>query len=172
MKSNIGHTLTASGVAGVIKVLLALKHRQIPPTLHCDQTNELISFANSPFYVNTRLRDWTATENPRRAAVSSFGFSGTNAHMVLEESQQTSAISNQPQPRVYVAGLSARTPAALRQRIHDLIEWLCGEGRTTDLGDLAYTLNVGRTHFAERVLFVLRNRWRNNLAARTGPRVS
>ncbi|MCB0195541.1 MAG: SDR family NAD(P)-dependent oxidoreductase, partial [Anaerolineae bacterium] len=87
VKSNIGHLATAAGVAGVIKVLLALKHKQIPPSLHFEQPNEHIDFETSPFYVTTELKDWEVESGPRRAAVSSFGFSGTNAHLVIEEYQ-------------------------------------------------------------------------------------
>ena len=86
VKSNIGHALAAAGVAGVIKVLLAMKHGELPPTLHCDQTNEHIDFGSSPFFVNRQLRPWNgAGGTSRRAAVSAFSFNGTNAHLVLEE---------------------------------------------------------------------------------------
>ena len=97
VKSNIGHLLTAAGISGVIKVLLALKHKQQPPSLHLENTNEHINFEDSPFYVNTELTPWEVIDgNVRRAAVSSFGFSGTNAHMVIEEYEnQLSAKSGQ-----------------------------------------------------------------------------
>src|SRR5262249_41458519 len=86
IKTNIGHTTAAAGVAGLIKVLLSLEHRQIPPSLHFEKGNSQIEFENSPFYVNTNLREWNVESGgTRRAAVSSFGFSGTNAHLVVEE---------------------------------------------------------------------------------------
>ncbi|MGI6668751.1 MAG: beta-ketoacyl synthase N-terminal-like domain-containing protein [Acetivibrionales bacterium] len=86
VKTNIGHAVTAAGIASVIKVLMALKHRQIPPSINFERKNEHIDFENSPFYVNTVLREWKTPGNvPRRAAVSSFGFSGTNCHMIIEE---------------------------------------------------------------------------------------
>ena len=86
VKSNIGHHLPAAGVSGVIKVLLALKHKKQPPSLHLKNANEHIRFKDSPFFVNTELRNWEVKEGDiRRAAVSSFGFSGTNAHIVIEE---------------------------------------------------------------------------------------
>ncbi|MCP4149752.1 MAG: polyketide synthase, partial [bacterium] len=86
VKTNIGHTATAAGVAGVLKLLLSLRHRQIPPSLHFREGNPEIDFESSPFYVNTQLKEWKIEKNQsRRAAVSSFGFSGTNAHLVIEE---------------------------------------------------------------------------------------
>jgi 3-oxoacyl-(acyl-carrier-protein) synthase len=95
VKTNIGHTATAAGVASVIKVLLALKHKQIPPSLNFEKANEHINFQDSPFYVNTKLTDWKPADNaPLRAAVSSFGFSGTNAHVVLEEYPEKLRITN------------------------------------------------------------------------------
>ena len=99
IKTNLGHTVTAAGVAGVIKILLSLQHKQIPPSLHFQSGNAHIQFQESPFYVNTRLKDWAVTpglaapgegDGRRCAAISSFGFSGTNAHMVIEEAPELS----------------------------------------------------------------------------------
>ena len=89
VKTNIGHAGSAAGIASVIKVLHALKNREIPPSLNFETANTHIDFGESPFYVNTMLRLWNSPEGiPRRAAVSSFGFSGTNAHLVIEEYQE------------------------------------------------------------------------------------
>ncbi|HXO19155.1 MAG TPA: polyketide synthase, partial [Thermoanaerobaculia bacterium] len=85
VKSNVGHLDTAAGVAGLIKTVLSLEHRQLPPSLHLETPNPQIDFAGSPFYVNDRLREWEGTGGPRRAAVSAFGMGGANAHVVLEE---------------------------------------------------------------------------------------
>jgi acyl transferase domain-containing protein len=86
VKSNIGHTLMASAAASVAKVVLSLKHRLLPATLHAERPNPEIPFEQTPFFANTSLREWTpAPGAPRRAAVSSFGFSGTNAHLVIDE---------------------------------------------------------------------------------------
>src|SRR4029079_19752418 len=84
-KTNIGHLDAAAGVAGLIKAALALHHEQIPPSLNFSRPNPQIDFGASPFFVNTELREWTRSEQPRRAAVSAFGLGGTNAHLVLEE---------------------------------------------------------------------------------------
>ena len=154
VKTNIGHTVAAAGVAGVIKVLLALKHKQLPPSLNFDQPNEHINFADSPFYVNTVLRDWeTVDGQPRRAAASSFGFSGTNAHLVIEEPPAQTAPDATSRP-AYLFTLSAKTTEGLQQKANDLLDWLETEGRTHALGDVAYTLHQGRSHFAIRAAVV------------------
>ena len=85
MKTNIGHLDTAAGIASLIKAVLALKHKQIPPSLNFEQPNPQIDFDNSPFYVNSSLSAWETDKLPRRAGVSSFGIGGTNAHVILEE---------------------------------------------------------------------------------------
>src|SRR5215472_14368655 len=85
VKTNFGHLEAAAGIAGLIKTVLALKHKRLPPSLHFEHPNRQIDFANSPFYVNTQLSEWKSGQFPRRAGVSSFGIGGTNAHVVLEE---------------------------------------------------------------------------------------
>ncbi len=86
VKTNIGHLTAAAGIAGLIKTVLALKHKILPPSLHFEKPNSQINFANSPFYVNAELSEWKTTgTNPLRAGVSSFGFGGTNAHVILEQ---------------------------------------------------------------------------------------
>ncbi len=156
VKSNIGHALSAAGVASVIKVLLALKHSELPPTLHCDRTNELIDFNGSPFFVNRELREWKPREGQiRRAAVSSFGFSGTNAHLVIEEPPPISVTAPESKP-AYLVTLSGRTQAALRLRQEMLLEWLeTSTDTATALETISYTLNAGRSHFEHRCALVV-----------------
>ncbi len=113
IKTNIGHTLEASGLMGLFKVLLCLKHRQFVPSLHFQQANEHIGFEATPFFVATQTCAWPAEPgHPRRAGLSSFGMSGTNAHLVVEEAPARSAGATAPAP--YLFPLSAKTPAALR----------------------------------------------------------
>src|SRR6202035_1229655 len=107
VKSNVGHLDTAAGVAGLIKTVLSLEHRQLPPSLHLETPNPQIDFAGSPFYVNDRLREWEGTGGPRRAAVSAFGMGGANAHVVLEEAPAAPAPA--PSRSWQVLALSART---------------------------------------------------------------
>ena len=123
VKSNVGHLDTAAGVAGLIKAALALKHRQIPASLHYQQANPEIDFLNSPFYVNTELRQWHSNGMPRRAGVSSFGIGGTNAHLILEEAPRRP--QQQEGKKWQLVAVSARSQEALvaaRRRLSDHLE--------------------------------------------------
>jgi len=153
VKTNIGHLNTAAGIAGLIKTILALKHRQIPPSLHFDTPNPKIDFDSSPVYVNTSLQDWTGP-CPLRAGVSSFGMGGTNAHVVLEEAPKTSP-SNGSGPNLLV--LSARNSNALNKACTNLAGHL-RKHADLDISDVAYTLQVGRKNFAHRRAVVCGNR--------------
>ncbi|HEY0734799.1 MAG TPA: type I polyketide synthase, partial [Herpetosiphonaceae bacterium] len=148
VKTNIGHLDAAAGISSLIKTVLALKHQQIPPTLHYNVPNPRIDFAHSPFYVNTRLADWATDGLPRRAGVSSFGFGGTNAHIILEEAPaaQPSAPSARPWQ---LLTLSAQSETALEQMTANLAGYL-REHPDVDLADVAYTLQVGRKLFEHR----------------------
>lgn len=155
VKTNIGHTLAAAGITGLIKSILMLQARKIAPSLHCTTLNEKIDFAESPFYVNQVLRDWLAPSGiPRRVAVSSFGFSGTNAHLVLEEWSRSPAapvdanVNTENEPWSFI--LSARTAESLRQWTADLADWLETEGRNVPLGDIAFTLAERRSRHAHQ----------------------
>ncbi|MEM7354316.1 MAG: type I polyketide synthase, partial [Acidobacteriota bacterium] len=146
IKTNVGHLDAASGVAGLIKTVLAMEHRQLPPSLHFEQPNPEIDFAASPFYVNSSLADWPANGTPRRAGVSSFGVGGTNAHAILEEAPRRAASG--PSRPWQLLVLSARSEAALDAASHNLAEVLRrGE---VELADAAYTLRTGRTVFRHR----------------------
>src|SRR6266568_167596 len=147
LKTNIGHLDTAAGVAGLIKTTLALEHGQIPPSLHFSKANPLIDFENSPFQVNTQLVEWKSTRGPRRAGVTSLGIGGTNAHVVLEEAPLVERHeSTQPYQLIV---LSAKSAAALEQACNNLRDYL-REQPDVPLQDAAYTLQVGRKHFAHR----------------------
>ena len=156
-KSNIGHLLTAAGIAGVIKVLLALQHRMLPPTIHFEKLNEHISLDNSPFYINTKLQPWDVDPGiPRRACVSSFGFSGTNAHMVIEEyvpengAVKTPVFINEKNPILFVLSTKNREQLKIyAERIKGYIK----SHEDLDLADMAYTLQVGRDAMDYRLAF-------------------
>lgn len=157
VKTNIGHLDTSAGIAGLIKTVLALKHRQLPPSLHYEEANPEIDFASSPFYVNTKLQEWRS-EGARRAGVSSFGIGGTNAHVVLEEapaSSSDSAAKDEPGWQLLV--LSAKTETALWQRAGQLSDHLRAHDGELRLADMAHTLQVGRAQFAHRCAVVCRN---------------
>ncbi len=159
VKTNIGHTAYAAGVSSVIKVLLSMKNRKIAPSLHCEHTNEYINFQDSPFYVNRELQDWTVDNGGvRRAAVSSFGISGTNCHLVIDEAPVFSLLSPLPSRPCFLIPISAKTATAFGQKCVDLLEWLTQEGNEAKLGDIAYTLQIGRSHFAYRAAFSVQNK--------------
>ncbi|MCH9696800.1 MAG: acyltransferase domain-containing protein [Gammaproteobacteria bacterium] len=150
VKTNLGHMDTAAGIAGLIKTALALHHQQIPASLHFKQANPAIDFAQSPFYVNQELRNWPETTTPCRAAVSSFGIGGTNAHVVLEQAPNS---DNPDQPslrQIQLLPLSARSPQALRQLAISIVEQITREADSVNLADLAYSLAVGRRQLPVR----------------------
>ncbi|MDM9379458.1 condensation domain-containing protein [Chlorogloeopsis sp. ULAP01] len=155
VKTNIGHLDTAAGVAGLIKTVLALKHKQIPPSLHYSAPNPEIDFANSPFYVNTKLAEWQTNNIPRRAGVSSFGLGGTNAHVILEEAPVWER--DREQERKYqLLLLSAKTASALETATTNLADYLQAHS-DLNLADVAYTLQVGRRTFDYRRAVVCRD---------------
>jgi len=147
LKSNVGHLSSAAGVSGLIKCVLAVKHGQIPGTLHYEKPNPEIDFANSPFFVASSLIDWPLRQGPRRAGVSSFGVGGTNAHLVLEEAP--TLLSSAPGAATQVLVLSARTAGALERMTDNLAAHLEAHPEL-DLADVAYTGQVGRKAFAHR----------------------
>ena len=152
VKTNVGHLDAAAAVAGMIKTVLALKHRQLPPSLHFNEANPEIDFPSTPFFVNTQLREWTS-DGPRRAGVMSTGMGGTNAHIVLEEAPQPPRLT--PPPHLLI--LSAKTETALDQATHRLREFL-NRNDSVNMSDVAYTLQVGRKAFPHRRCLVCAGR--------------
>lgn len=155
VKTNIGHLDTAAGVAGLIKTVLALKHRLLPPSLNFERPNPKINFAESPFYVVTRPTTWQAEGAPLRAGVSSFGIGGTNAHVVLEEAPFVAAAEEDAETEQLLI-LSARSPSALDAATDNLREHL-KQNPTLSLADVAYTLQTGRRAFSHRRAVVCRS---------------
>jgi len=155
VKSNIGHTTCAAGVAGVHKVLLSMQHQTLVPTLHVKKENSNFDFQSSPFYISRETKPWNAEPGSlRRAAVSSFGYSGTNAHVVIEEypmPAETTASAGGRTP--VVVPLSAKTAEQLHQRAQDLLGFIRSAQRPVDLVSMAYTLQTGREPMEERLAF-------------------
>ncbi len=154
VKTNLGHLDAAAGVAGLIKAVLALEHREIPPSLHFERPNPAIDLEGSALYVNSILRAWPAGEAPRRAGVSSFGIGGTNAQVILEE---------RPEPRrgggersAHLVVLSAATEKALAEASSNLAARL-GSADAPDLADAAFTCQVGRKRLPWRRAVVARD---------------
>ena len=154
VKANIGHMGPAAGIASFLRAVLALKHRQIPPSINFEQPNPQIDFANSPFFVNTELRDWKANGTPRRAGVNAFGMGGTNAHAILEEAPELEPTS--PSRPWQLLLLSARTETALARQAENLAAFLARHPET-GLADAAYTLRVGRKAHEHRRAVVCRD---------------
>lgn len=160
VKTNIGHLEPASGIASLIKVLLAMKHAKIPGNLHFSELNPYIKLDASPFYIINKTQTWSPlkdehTKNiPRRAGVSSFGFGGTNAHVILEEAE-TQIINSKSSKPYYLVTLSAKSQESLKQKIIDLQEWLKLNIHNAVLFNISYTLNTGRSHFNARHAFVV-----------------
>ncbi len=166
VKSSIGHLDAAAGVAGLIKTVLALEHKQFPPSLDFEAPNPRAPLDSSPFRVNTRLAQWPDRGVPRRAGLSSFGIGGTNAHAVLEEAapREPSPPSSAPQLLV----LSARTPSAGEAMCTRLARHLERHPEQS-LADVAHTLQVGRRAFAHRWALVCQTR-EEAIAALSGQR--
>lgn len=152
VKTNIGHLDAAAGIASLIKTVLALKHQQIPPSLHFSEANPQIDFKNSPFYVNQSLTKWN--KDVTRAGVSSFGIGGTNAHVILEEAPQLEREKLQDKYQLLV--LSAKTPTALETATTNLVEHF-KKHPDLNLADVAYTLSLGRRAFEHRRMIVGQN---------------
>lgn len=151
VKTNIGHLDIAAGIAGLLKTALAIRHRQIPASLHFKTPNPKANFKDGPFYVNNKLTDWSNNGYPLRAGVSSFGIGGTNVHLILEEppEREAGAASRSHQLLLF----SAKSPAALERNIRNFTEFFAvGTGEA--LADIAFTLQTGRSHFNYRKMIV------------------
>ncbi len=158
VKTNIGHLDTAAGIASLIKTVLALKHKQIPPSLNFEKPNPRACFDNSPFYVNASLSTWETDKLPRRAGVSSFGIGGTNAHLILEEAetQNVETLYTTSLHNSQLLLISAKTESALEKATANLANYL-ETNSDLNLADVAYTLKVGRQEFEHRRFLVCQN---------------
>ncbi|NBI44329.1 type I polyketide synthase [Burkholderia sp. ISTR5] len=153
VKTNLGHTEAVSGMAGLLKVVLAMQHRVVPAHLHLKQPSPLLRLDERNIEIARQARDWPAVPGrPRRAGISSFGFSGSNTHLIVEEFVAPEAAPAQaalPLPAV----ISAATPAALRANLAALAAYLEASPAPLDLAALSRALTAGRTQHARRVAF-------------------
>lgn len=147
IKSNMGHLTAAAGVAGVIKTILALKHKKIPSSLGYEKANPAIDFENSPFFVNNKLRDWNC-EGKRRAGISSFGVGGTNVHIVVEEFREAQVTSGATKP-IQLLTWSAKTENSLEGYKTALGNFI-KSSTDVKLADVAYSLAITRDTFNNR----------------------
>ncbi|MCP5002672.1 MAG: SDR family NAD(P)-dependent oxidoreductase, partial [Planctomycetes bacterium] len=161
-KSHIGHTAAASGVIGLIKVLLSMKYQQIPALLHFKKLNPLIEFKDSPFFINTHASEWKSNEDtPRMAALSSFGHSGTNAHLVIKEyipsrSIRPTVLTDRDNVATLIP-FSAKTEESLKELIEELLLFIDGPGTRITLDEIAQTLQTGREPMKFRIVFSAEN---------------
>ena len=156
-KTNIGHLQAAAGMAGLIKVVLALQHQEVPPHLNLERPNPYIPWADLPVIVPTRRTPWPSVAGRRRlAGVSSFGFSGTNAHVILEEAPVL-PVPPGTDRHTHLLTLSARSATALRRRADDLRQHLA-TAPDDGLGDICVTANTGRAHLEHRLAIVTSSR--------------
>ena len=149
VKTNIGHLESAAGIAGLIKVILALQHGRIPRHLHLKTVNPLLRLQDSPMEIPTAMQDWPRGEQPRRAGVSAFGFGGTNAHVILEEPPvQEKPQTESVRPR-HLLTLSAKNPQALSELAARYADEADAPA-SGSLADMVYTAHTGREHFDHR----------------------
>ncbi|MBT2572355.1 amino acid adenylation domain-containing protein [Bacillus sp. ISL-51] len=145
VKSNIGHLFEAAGIVGLIKSVLMLNHKKIPPLAHFNEPNPLIHFQSSPFYVNQEVMDVTPGNRPLRCGISSFGFSGTNAHVVLEEYTPEAEYEPEAENEPHLFVLSARTETSLYELAQRYQQYITDDSQVS-LKSICYTASTGRAH--------------------------
>ncbi|SCY96174.1 condensation domain-containing protein [Alkaliphilus peptidifermentans] len=155
VKSNIGHLDSAAGIAGFIKAVLALKNKKLPPSIHFENPNRNINFCNSPIYYNDRLRKWDIQQPPRRCGVSSFGISGTNCHIILEEAPREKAakVKQSTEMKYMVLTISARSKKSLKKLVKEYITFLKIQEESS-LRNICYTSNIVKGQYSHRLAVV------------------
>lgn len=165
VKSNIGHTESAAGIAAVTKVVLMMQHKKLVPSLHSEQLNSNIKFEETPFYVQHEYEDWKAPvvmenqeekEYPRRAGISAFGAGGTNVHIVLEEYSKNETSKNVSAcPNIFM--LSAKNEERLRAYAAIVLWYMKTEGKTKEISDILYSFQRCKEALEERLAFIACN---------------
>ncbi|MEO1506831.1 MAG: beta-ketoacyl synthase N-terminal-like domain-containing protein [Cyanobacteria bacterium J06633_23] len=156
VKTNVGHLEAAAGIAGLIKVVLALHHQQLPPHLHLHQLNPQLHLEGTPFFIPTQSQSWPDHQLSHLAGVSSFGFGGTNAHVVLASAannqQPNTPAQTGPERPYHLLALSAKTDKALHQLAKQYSQLAATSAQ--NLGDICFSANTGRSHFGHRLAIV------------------
>lgn len=152
VKTNVGHLDCASGIAGLINAIMMLKNKKIAPNIHYKRGNKKIDFINSPVYVNDKLRDWEKDKHPRRCGISSFGISGTNCHMILEEAPIEKKVESKVGSKSYLLAISAKTKDALQELMKQYNEFYLQHPK--ERKNMCYTANTGRGHYNWRMAVV------------------
>lgn len=154
VKTNFGHLGWTAGMASLIKTVLSLKYKKIPPTLHYKEANPKIDFENTPFYVNTKLSEWDTNIMPRRAGVSAFGIGGTNAHIILEEAPEINFIRQHKKIPHHILTLSAKNKLSLVGLVNRY-QSVIKNYNNDEIDSICYTANTGRNHFNHRIAMVV-----------------
>ena len=151
VKTNVGHLEAAAGIVGLVKVVLALQNKTIPPHLHLNELNPLVPWNELPIIVPTQATEWNMPEGKQRiAGLSSFGFSGTNIHMVITEAPEPAVKEAKYERAAHLFTISARTEPALKE-LAARLENQFRLNPNANLADVAYSLNTGRSHFSSRL---------------------
>ncbi|URZ17238.1 non-ribosomal peptide synthetase [Clostridium felsineum] len=153
VKTNIGHLVGASGTTSLIKVILALKNKKIPPIINFTEINPYINFCNSPFYVNNTLSEWDKGEYPRIAAINCFGLSGTNCHIVLQEAPENIDSNTDNNNEYRIMTISGKSKSSLKAIIKKYYDFFV-ERRDINFTDVCYTTNIGRGHYNYRLAII------------------
>lgn len=175
LKANMGHPEATAGVAGITKVLMQFKNKQIPPSINCSEENDSINFQSSPVYIQRELTHWEVKVGaPRRALVNGFGSGGVNACVVLEEFDSSIEVKQKTEETPQLIVLSARNEAGLREYANKLLTYV-GRERGLELSRLAYTLQNYREEMSHRLAFIastskelikLLNEWRSDKSSK------
>jgi len=155
VKSNLGHLESAAGITGLLKVILSFQHQQLPASVNFAQLNPKIHLNDTPFFIQDRLRPWDA-EQPRLAAVSSFGSGGANAHVVLQEYSSNVSSSRTEDSHLFI--LSAANEDRLRVSVSQVIQWLQREATGANFVDAIFTWQVGRAAMKQRLAIKVKDR--------------
>lgn len=155
VKTSIGHLVGASGLAALLKVVLMLKNKLIPASLNFKAPNPYINFCESPVYVTDKPREWQRGEAPRRAGINSFGFSGTNCHVLLEEAPEQAESTGTQKSEFDVFTMSAKTQNALQEMLKRYYKELTD--KNLNMSDACYTANTGRGHYNQRLVFLVKD---------------
>ena len=148
VKANIGHLDAAAGISGLIKTVLLLNNKKLPPMVNFKESNPELNIDQTPFYVNKELKDWDSNGHPRRAAISSFGIGGTNAHAILEEAPERQ--SEKSSRRIHFIPLAAKNKSAMKRQVENFSTFI--NKSDLDIADIAYTLQQGREHLPVRTM--------------------
>ncbi|MFJ7887265.1 condensation domain-containing protein [Lysinibacillus xylanilyticus] len=157
IKSNLGHTDSLAGLTGLVKCILSLKHKRLPASLYFNSPNKDIDFIDSPVYVNDAMKEWETNNSPRRCGVSSFGMSGSNCHIVLEEAMDELPAETRSETNLFV--LSAKSEESLKKYIDEYTKFLSGDLKDeVSIERICYTACMGKEHFLYRIALIVESK--------------